>query len=247
MEKLLNTREVAAMLRVADGWGWLARTPKLFVVKQHRITLPDIVFIKTEDLPILLKYSSAKWRFNELLGTRAGLRPIEITRLLKTDMDWKNRLGHIRPAKASPKKGIFEFDPKTYESRTFKITDEMLEAYAALPQGNSPYVVTNEYGEPFATTSSFGNSYKKHLKIISRKIGEDWRKEGKEGSPLKFEHPPKVWRKTFGSHLIIQGVDLYVVSKLLGHKNVLVTQRHYAALLEEQYQKFVLALPRLKF
>lgn len=236
-----------AMLRVADGWGWLVQSPKLFVVKQHKITLPDIDFIEQEDLPVLLKYSSPKWRFSELLGTRAGPRPIEIIRLLKTDFDLKNRIGHIRPAKADPKKGILEFDPKTYECRTFKITDEMVEAYNAIPKNNSPYLVTTEYNEPFASTSAFDQGYKKHLKKVNRKIAEDWAKEGKAGEPTQFDHPPKIWRKTFGSHLIMQGVDLYAVSKLLGHKNVLVTQRHYAPLLERQFQKFVLTLPKLKY
>lgn len=180
-----------AMLRVADGWGWLVQSPKLFVVKQHKITLPDIDFIEQEDLPVLLKYSSPKWRFSELLGTRAGPRPIEIIRLLKTDFDLKNRIGHIRPAKADPKKGILEFDPKTYECRTFKITDEMVEAYNAIPKNNSPYLVTTEYNEPFASTSAFDQGYKKHLKKLTGRLPKTGPKKAKPASRLSLTTLPK--------------------------------------------------------
>jgi len=37
-------------------------------------------------------------------------------------------------------------------------------------------------------------------------------------------------RSTFGSTLINKGVDIYTVSKLLGHSSVKVTEKHYLAL-----------------
>lgn len=37
-------------------------------------------------------------------------------------------------------------------------------------------------------------------------------------------------RATFASHLIEQGVDIYTVSRLLGHSSVTVTEKHYLAL-----------------
>lgn len=37
-------------------------------------------------------------------------------------------------------------------------------------------------------------------------------------------------RATFACHLIAKGVDIYTVSKLLGHSSVKVTERHYLAL-----------------
>ncbi len=37
-------------------------------------------------------------------------------------------------------------------------------------------------------------------------------------------------RATFACHLIEQGVDIYTVSRLLGHSSVTVTEKHYLAL-----------------
>ena len=37
-------------------------------------------------------------------------------------------------------------------------------------------------------------------------------------------------RATFACHLIAKGVNIYTVSKLLGHSSVKVTERHYLAL-----------------
>jgi len=40
-------------------------------------------------------------------------------------------------------------------------------------------------------------------------------------------------RRSFGSKLIEQGVDILTVSKLLGHSSVSVTQNHYIHLLDD--------------
>jgi site-specific recombinase XerD len=43
---------------------------------------------------------------------------------------------------------------------------------------------------------------------------------------------PHTLRRTFGSTLLNQGVRIEVVSALLGHKNVAITQKAYAELLQ---------------
>ncbi|MBL7026085.1 MAG: tyrosine-type recombinase/integrase [Candidatus Marinimicrobia bacterium] len=43
-------------------------------------------------------------------------------------------------------------------------------------------------------------------------------------------------RKTAGARLIQKGVDIYRVSKFLGHSSVKVTEKHYVDLLEVDYQ-----------
>ena len=44
------------------------------------------------------------------------------------------------------------------------------------------------------------------------------------------------FRKTCGSILIQQGLDIYRVSKWLGHSSVAVTEKHYVDLLQSEYQ-----------
>lgn len=43
-------------------------------------------------------------------------------------------------------------------------------------------------------------------------------------------------RKTEGARLIQANVDIYRVSKFLGHSSVTVTERHYVDLLSDDYQ-----------
>lgn len=47
-------------------------------------------------------------------------------------------------------------------------------------------------------------------------------------------------RRTFGYNLIKQGMPIFKVSKLLGHKSVVTTERHYAPLLATDVEDFVL-------
>ena len=47
-------------------------------------------------------------------------------------------------------------------------------------------------------------------------------------------------RRTFGLNLIKQGMSIYKVSKLLGHKSVRTTEHHYAPLLTVEIEDFVL-------
>ena len=47
-------------------------------------------------------------------------------------------------------------------------------------------------------------------------------------------------RRTFGLNLIKQGMSIYKVSKLLGHKSVSTTEKHYAPLLTVEIEDFTL-------
>mgnify|MGYP003324837859 FL=1 len=49
-------------------------------------------------------------------------------------------------------------------------------------------------------------------------------------------------RRTFGLNLIKQGMSIYKVSKLLGHKSVRTTEQHYAPLLTVEIEDFQLCL-----
>ncbi len=47
-------------------------------------------------------------------------------------------------------------------------------------------------------------------------------------------------RRTFGLNLIKQGMSIYKVSRLLGHKSVRTTEQHYAPLLTTEIEDFTL-------
>ena len=52
-------------------------------------------------------------------------------------------------------------------------------------------------------------------------------------------------RKTFGSLLIQQEVNIFTVSKLMGHSNVLVTEKHYAGILDKNLRAGINELSKL--
>ena len=49
-------------------------------------------------------------------------------------------------------------------------------------------------------------------------------------------------RKTFGSLLVQQDVNIYTVSKLMGHSSVVVTERYYASLIDRNLREGVKSL-----
>ena len=51
-----------------------------------------------------------------------------------------------------------------------------------------------------------------------------------------FEDDLHTLRKTAGALLIQADVDIYLVSKFLGHSSVTATERHYVDLLKQDYQ-----------
>ena len=58
---------------------------------------------------------------------------------------------------------------------------------------------------------------------------------------------PHELRHTFGSLLIKKGVDIKVVSKLLGHKDISVTYNIYIHVLQEQEIEAIGKLDALEF
>lgn len=69
---------------------------------------------------------------------------------------------------------------------------------------------------------------------VSHKLRDYYREADIENANLH------TLRKTFGSLLIQEGyADIYMVSKLLGHSSLRVTERHYIHLLEEDYQSSI--------
>ena len=72
---------------------------------------------------------------------------------------------------------------------------------------------------------------------VTRRVQKYYREAGIKGANLHS------LRKTFGSLLLQYGnVDLYTVSKLLGHSSVTTTEKYYVDLLDENYRSSVGAI-----
>jgi integrase len=75
---------------------------------------------------------------------------------------------------------------------------------------------------------------------VTNKALKLWAKKAKLGKPISFHQS----RHSFATLSLTSGIDLYTVSKLLGHKNIQATQI-YAKVIDEKKRQAVRMLPTL--
>ena len=81
----------------------------------------------------------------------------------------------------------------------------------------------------------------KCVKIVAHRGGvRPWPEGADKGHENLSQVSPHTLRRTFGSHLLNNGVRIEVVSALLGHADVRVTQQAYAELLQATIAREVL-------
>lgn len=153
-----------------------------------------------------------QWRLIILLGVRAGLRRGEISALRWTDVDFKNNQLYIAPN-------------KTENFRYVPISAQLLECLkAAHKQAVDAFVVkplgSCQRGDKYFLTAAYNKTLKEK----------------------KFRGSMHTLRHTFASHLVQAGIDLYTVSKLLGHTSIKTTEI-YAHLAPQTLQNAVGKLP----
>lgn len=71
-----------------------------------------------------------------------------------------------------------------------------------------------------------------HSRLCVRSIEKMVTKYAKEAVPMKKISPHKL-RSTYGTNLYQVTKDIYIVAKILGHKNVDTTRKHYVDVLDE--------------
>ncbi len=147
-----------------------------------------------------------------LIALHTGMRKSEQLRLRWSDVDFQNR--HITIVKS-----------KSGKSRHIPMNETVIDTLKSIPRMiHNPYVF---YGR------KPGEPLKNGVK------NSDWKKCLKEAGILDFH-----WhdlRHTFASRLVMKGVDLYTVSKLLGHHSLKMTER-YAHLAPNYLKKAVSVL-----
>lgn len=95
---------------------------------------------------------------------------------------------------------------------------------------------------PMEEKALFTSLQKKRLTV--RAVEYIVKKYAKFASPLKNISPHKL-RSTYGTNLYRTTGDIYLVADVLGHKDINVTKRHYAAIAEDS-KKIAASLIKLK-
>lgn len=220
-------QSLKVMMRKAEAWGCFATPQKWNTISKIKTAEGRVVFHTPHEIRILLDFTHelaekhpsgyCPYETVVLLGAREGMRRGEIFHLKWTDVDFEKNIIIIQPKD--------DWHPKTYECRDIPMDKLVREHLLTIPR-RGEYVLYNTYGQRFSL-DSLTNYYRTR---VARKVGLD-----------SFIHK---LRHTFASHLVQNRVDLYTVSKLLGHKNILTTQI-YAHLIPDTLQSAVDRLPEI--
>lgn len=116
---------------------------------------------------------------------------------------------------------LFKWNDVDFENRKIRITGKM-DKVCTIPINDTVYDILyrrHKAGHEYPYQFDYHYMYKKIKKYLT-----------KAGLPNATIH---TFRKTFGSILVQNGVDIFRVSKLCRHSSVTVTQNHYAELLDD--------------
>lgn len=207
---------IRACVSKAEQWG-LIEHKNFKAVKDIKTTKGRVLFYSPEEIKKILDVSPDNWKLVVLLGCRAGLRRGEIVNLDWSDIDLDKRIITVQPKD--------NWQPKDYECRDIPI-DDLLFGFLNNIKDKTGRVVKTIYNKDFSLDGISQYFIQKILKKV-----------GLRGSLHTLRH-------TFASHLVQNGVDLYTVSKLLGHSSINTTEI-YAHLSPNSFKSALCKLPKI--
>ena len=208
-------RAVKTAMRQAEFWD-LIPPQNWRKVSKFKESSGRIEFHTPDEIKQILKIFNPDWQLVVLLGCRAGLRRGEIAVLRWKDIDFKNNQIYVAPNKTESHR----FVPMAVDLR------KALEN-AKKRAKKAPEFVLN-MGEDRYSPYYLSAFYSKETK-----------------EKLPFKCGLHKLRHTFASHLVQNGVDLYRVSKLLGHSSIQMTEI-YAHLAPADLNIAIKKLPTIK-
>jgi integrase/recombinase XerD len=192
-------------LRFCYNAGWIDRIPKLSTIK---IDAPETLPLSEKEYAAVLKHATGKTRTLIELMRWSGLAIRDASTLKRSDLHFD---------KAADIYKIIRERTKTGESLYIPIPKDVAEQILAVLNGNAVYVFWNRQ-----TGSS---SEYRQASYMGEQIAEAFKDAGVQSEGHMISHR---LRATFAVDLLTKGVPLEHVSKLLGHKSVTTTERHYA-------------------
>lgn len=155
-------------------------------------------------------------RYMILFAIYSGARIGEIRALTWSDIDFKTNTANITKSFDSVTQTIKE--PKTESSnRAIKVNSKILDVVSQLKQNHTKYVFWSPtFGPP--SSNAVNKTLRKHLKQLGIN------KKNFHFHSLRHSHV---------ALLLYSGVDLYAISKRLGHASMVTTANKYAYLIDE--------------
>ena len=186
--------------------------------KVEYLTNNELQTLKKEVLAKLSRHNTSRYMI--LTAIYTGMRKSEIQALTWKDIDFLHATISINKSWDEKKKA---FKPTKTESskRTIKVNRELLNRLADLKANCTTMVFQNVLG-----TVPTGTALNKCLRSIMASCKLE--KQGFHFHSLRHVHV---------AYLLSQGVDIYAISKRLGHSNITVTLNTYSYLVDEYKAK----------
>lgn len=207
---------IRAMYNKASDWGLYQGANPVKKIKMPVIKNSRDRFLTIEEAKILLKELKRNHQYeNEyrelkdpklhdmaLISMHTGARASEIFRLKGQDVDFQNGLITLR-------------DTKNTETRYAPMTKDIREILKKrIPQNVNEYIFTDDNGQKIKEVS---NTFERVVNRLGLNNGIIDRRQ-----KVVFH----TCRHSFASWLAIQGIPMYTISKLMGHKSIVMSERY---------------------
>ena len=178
----------------------------------------ELIKLKTAVIESLNHYNTSRYMI--LTAIYTGMRKSEIQALTWKDIDFLHATITINKSWDDTKKA---FKPTKTESsnRIIKVNRELLKRLADLKANNTTMVFQNVLG-----TIPTSSALNKTLLSIMKDVGIE--KQGFHFHSLRHVHV---------AYLLSKGIDIYAISKRLGHSDITITLRAYSYLIDEYKAK----------
>lgn len=210
-----NLRTLSASLNRAVERGYLAENPAEDI-DQVREPERDIRVLSAEEVEKLLgACHSTRWRALVTLAVTTGMRLGEMQALRWEDVDLEKGAVEV--------KNTPDHRTKSGKNRTLPLPEETVQVLDRLDR-NGPYVFHTSTGRPW------NNNLQRGFRRIVEKAGVEY----------CSIHD---LRRTFISHLAMEGASAAVVKKLAGHASIRTTQKYYTRIMPDAVKSAADRLP----
>lgn len=232
---------LSPILSHAVNYNWISASPysdKLLPrAKSQKVERDQ--FLSMDELELIIGGIRNQVPYRIMLAT--GLRPSELCALDVSDLNLSAKQPSLRVTKAikqDRENGDYIGDPKSERSvRTVGLPPSSVATLKTLVDGRAP-------GDPLFTQASGPGKRSPRVRLRRKRMYQTWQRRveklrkspGKddEGNPLPspLTKKPDLYalRHTHASLMLDAGMEIWQLSRHLGHSSVNVTEKHYAHL-----------------
>jgi len=201
-------RTIKSAFTKAQSWNYIDKN-YLKDFKLPKIQKAEPLFITYEELQkVVKKIKDPTFKNITLFAFFTGLRCGEIVSLTWTNIKLKEKTIQI---------GSNDFSTKSRKIRFIPISSPVMQILKSI----KPRVI--EQNKNFLFTKADGSSYT--VDYVSKTF-----KSAVYKSNINSDVHFHTLRSSFGCYLLQRGVAIQMISKLLGHSSIAVTEQHYASL-----------------